>query len=108
MIDKSLGEIKWQEAASKIDAKIRGLNPWPAGYTSYKGNVMKVWQAEPISETTDKKPGTIVRVDKDGMIVQTGTSCLRILEIQMPNKKRMLVSEYIKGNTLESDTVLGI
>lgn len=108
MIDKSLGEIKWQEAASKIDAKIRGLNPWPAGYTSYKGGIMKIWRAVPISETTTKEAGTIVRVDKAGMIVQTGTTCLCIEEIQMPNKKRMLVSEYIKGNTLESDTVLGI
>lgn len=108
MIDKALGEIKWDESASKIDAKIRGLNPWPAGYTSYQGGTMKVWRAMPISETTNEKPGTIIRVDKEGMVVQTGTSCLLIEEIQMPNKKRMLVSEYIKGNTLESGTVLGI
>ncbi|WP_054739170.1 methionyl-tRNA formyltransferase [Cellulosilyticum ruminicola] len=107
IIDKSFGEIKWNESASKIDAKLRGLNPWPGSFTSYQGGTMKVWKAEPISETTNKAPGTIIRVDKEGMVVQTGTNCLLIEEIQMPNKKRMLVSEYIKGNTLESGTVLG-
>ncbi|HGT9398820.1 TPA: methionyl-tRNA formyltransferase, partial [Clostridioides difficile] len=32
---------------------------------------------------------------------------LLIEEIQMPNKKRMLVGEYIKGNTIETGLVLG-
>ena len=108
MIQKSLGEINWQNPSSKINAQIRGLNPWPAGYTYYKGEVMKVWQAVVLEETTNEAPGTIIRVDKLGVVVQTGTTCLQIEELQMPNKKRMPVSEYIKGNTLEVGVVLGI
>ena len=30
-----------------------------------------------------------------------------IEELQMPGKKRVLVSEYIKGNSIESDKILG-
>lgn len=109
MIDKSLGEIHWDKTTSHIDAKVRGLNPWPGGYTYYQGNVMKVWQATSVAdEGTDEKPGTILTVNKDGVLVKTGDGCLLIQELQMPNKKRMPVSEYIKGNTLEVGTVLGI
>ncbi|MBE6022382.1 MAG: methionyl-tRNA formyltransferase [Cellulosilyticum sp.] len=108
MIQKSLGEINWQETTSHIDAKIRGLNPWPGGYTYYKGEVMKVWKAVPYDEGSEEEAGTILDVNKEGVLVKTGNGTLWIQEIQMPNKKRMPVSEYIKGNTLEVGTVLGI
>lgn len=107
-IQKSLGEINWQERTSHIDAKIRGLNPWPGGYTYYKGEVMKIWRATPQTEVHDAEAGTLIEVSKQGVLVKTLDGCLLIQEIQMPNKKRMPVSEYIKGNTLEIGTILGI
>lgn len=108
MIQKNLGEINWQETTSHIDAKIRGLNPWPGGYTYYKGEVMKIWKAVPEMHTSSKEPGSILEVTKQGILVKTADGSLRLQEIQMPNKKRMPVSEYIKGNTLEEGTILGI
>ena len=108
MIQKSLGEINWQETTSHIDAKIRGLNPWPGGYTYYKGEVMKVWKAVPSHETYQGEAGSLLEVSKEGILVKTSDGALLIQEIQMPNKRRMPVSEYIKGNTLEEGTVLGI
>lgn len=107
-IQKSQGEINWQERTSHIDAQIRGLNPWPGGYTYYKGEVMKIWKATANYESYSAEPGVILQVNKDGLLVKTADGCLMIQEIQMPNKKRMPVSEYIKGNTLEVGTVLGI
>ena len=109
MIEKSMGEIKWDATTSHIDAKIRGLNPWPVGYTYYEGNVMKVWLAQAASIHGETAPaGTILSVGKEGLVVKTGDGALLIQEIQMPNKKRMPVSEYIKGNTLAVGTLLGI
>lgn len=108
LIQKSMGEINWKERTSHIDAKIRGLNPWPGGYTYYKGEVMKIWKALSIKEAHDAEPGTILEVSKEGILVKTLDGGLLIQEIQMPNKKRMPVSEYIKGNTLDVGTLLGI
>lgn len=108
LIQKSLGEIKWQASTSSIDALIRGLNPWPGGYTYYKGEVMKIWKAVKALKQGEGVPGTILEVNKEGIFVKTLDGSLCIQEIQMPNKKRMPVSEYIKGNTLEIGVILGI
>ena len=108
-LQKSQGEIKWSMPSATIDALIRGLNPWPGGYTYYKGDVMKVWLAEVVTgETKEEAPGTVLQVDKNGIMVRTQDGALCIKEIQMPNKKRMPVSEYIKGNTIEVGTLLGM
>ena len=37
----------------------------------------------------------------------TKDKVLLIEEIQMPNKKRVAVCEYIKGNKIEENTILG-
>ncbi|PHV71896.1 methionyl-tRNA formyltransferase [Sporanaerobium hydrogeniformans] len=107
MIQKSLGEMDWSKPATTLDCLIRGLNPWPVCYTTYKGEVMKVWKAKVLLDTSNEKPGTLLKVDKEGLQVQTGVGSLLIEELQMPNKKRMPVSEYIKGNTLLVGEVLG-
>lgn len=107
MIQKALGEIQWGKPNHEIDALVRGLNPWPVAYTYYDGQMMKVWKVSKEIGQTEYAPGTILEVDKLGIHVQTGNGILIIEEIQAPNKKRMPVSEYIKGNSLETGKLLG-
>ena len=107
MMNKALGNIDWNKSAKEIHNLVRGVNPWPSAYTTYQDNTMKVWKSKVLSETSDKTCGTILKVDKDGMRVSTKDNVILIEELQMPGKKRVLVSEYIKGNSIESDKVLG-
>lgn len=107
MIEKSLGQIDWNTKTHTIDAKIRGLNPWPGGYTYYQDEIMKIWKAIPCVAYTQDKAGTILEVTKEGILVKTEDGGLLIQEIQMPNKKRLAVSEYIKGNTIKVGVKLG-
>ncbi|MGL4800277.1 MAG: methionyl-tRNA formyltransferase [Cellulosilyticaceae bacterium] len=106
-IQKTLGEIDWTKSAQVIDCLVRGVNPWPAAYTFYEGQLFKVWVCEVVKENEGCQPGTILSVDKEGIRVQTGDGIILIREIQAPNKKRMAVSEYIKGNTIEASCLLG-
>lgn len=107
IMNKTLGQIDFSKSAKEIHNLVRGVNPWPSAYTTYKDQTMKVWKTKVLSETSDKDPGTILKVDKDGIRVSTKDNVLLIKEIQMPGKKRVLVEEYIKGNSIENNEVLG-
>lgn len=107
IMNKSLGNIKWNNSAKEIHNLVRGVNPWPSAYTIYNGDTMKIWKTEVLGERSDKTPGTILKVDKDGIRISTEDNIILVKEIQMPGKKRVLVSEYIKGNTIESGAILG-
>ena len=67
MLDKSMGEINWQESAQKLDCLIRGLISWPGAYTHYRGKTLKIWMEEPAAGWADAayEPGTICEVAKD-------------------------------------------
>lgn len=107
MMDKSLGNIDFNKSAKDIHNLVRGVNPWPSAYTTYDGKTMKVWKTKVLNEESQKAPGTILSVDKDGIKVSTLDKVILLEEIQMPGKKRVLVSEYIKGNSIDSSKILG-
>ncbi|WP_250673315.1 methionyl-tRNA formyltransferase [Paraclostridium ghonii] len=107
IMNKSLGNIDWNKSAKDIHNLIRGINPWPSAYTTYEAQTMKIWKTKVINENSDKKPGTILSVGKEGIEVSTGEGSIQIKEIQMSGKKRMEVHEYIKGNNINTDVILG-
>lgn len=106
MLDKQLGNIDWNQSAEAIERLIRGLTPWPSAYSGWNGKVMKIWGAEAVSGMGGKIPGTIVKVEKDGFFVQTGEGLLRILELQIPGKKRMDAGAFLRGYEVREGTLL--
>lgn len=106
MLDKHMGNINWNESAQVIERLIRGLNPWPSAYTDWNGKVMKLWSADVLDEMTEKAPGTIVRVEKDGFCVQTGEGLLKVTELQIPGKKKMDAAAFLRGCRIEEGEIL--
>ncbi|MEG0855060.1 MAG: methionyl-tRNA formyltransferase [Terrisporobacter sp.] len=107
MMNKALGNLDFTKTAKEIHDLVRGVNPWPSAYTTYEEKTMKIWKTKVLNENSTKECGTILKVDKDGIRVATKEKVLLIEEIQMPNKKRVAVGEYIKGNKIEENTILG-
>lgn len=107
MIFKQDGLVDFNKSPEEIERLIRGLNSWPGAYTIYRGEPMKLWQAEASDEIANKPNGTILGVSNQGIKVAAGGRLLLLKKIQMPGKKAMDVSEYLKGNKIEDGEVLG-
>ncbi|MDD2980602.1 MAG: methionyl-tRNA formyltransferase [Hespellia sp.] len=107
MLDKHLGNIDWSQSAVTIERLVRGLNSWPSAYTNWNQKVMKIWRAVVIPEKIEAENGTIVHVDKDGFSVKTGDGLLKILEVQIPGKKRMDAGSFLRGYQISEGTQLG-
>ena len=115
MLDKKMGNIDWTRPAAEIERLVRGLDSWPSAYTHWDKKVMKIWKAKVVSQadfdaTIDvlKKtvPGTVVTVEKEHFLVQTGDGLLAVEELQITGKKRMETSAFLRGYTFEEGTVL--
>ena len=102
MIEKEMGEIDWNKTSKEIRNLIRGLNPMPGAYTMITGERMKIWSAELTTfENESCKPGEIVKADsKSGWLIKTGDGILEIIELQMPNLKRMSARDYLRGHKI--------
>lgn len=105
MLDKKLGNIDWTKSAAEIERLVRGLNSWPSAYTYWNKKVVKIWKASVTDENSNEQVGTVVKVEKDGFYVQTGNGLLKVLELQIPGKKRMDAGAFLRGYTIEPGEV---
>ena len=101
--------IDWTKDARRLFNQVRGLNSWPVAFTYMDHKVMKIWQARIQEEKSEPKtaPGTVVDVVKDAIIVQCGTGTLALTEIQPAGKRRMMVTDYLRGVKLAPGTRFG-
>lgn len=107
IIHKEFGHMDFTKAAVELERLIRGLNPWPSAFTFLHGKTLKVWDADVVEIASDEKAGTILSVEKDSFTVMTGEGALKILELQLEGKKRMMTEAFLRGYKLEAGEMLG-
>lgn len=107
MIKKQDAFVDFSESASKVEHMIRAMQPWPVAFTTYKGENMKIYEAKVIDNAREAMCGTILAVSDDGILVKCNDKAVLLGEVQMPNKKRMMVKDYIRGNKIETGERLG-
>ena len=110
MLTKEDGLLDWSQSPKTLADRIRGLSPWPGGYTFMEGERWGIWKVQVEehegdsalpSKDNNNAPGTIMGVTKQGIQVQTGHGVLHLIEIQPANKKRMAVADYVAGHRIE-------
>lgn len=98
-LDKSESALDWTRSAGDLVRQVRGLNAWPVAQTKLQGKVMRVWQVEVVDINSNATPGLILD-DNKHIDVVTGDGVLRLLEIQMPGKKRMQVVDFLNAHNV--------
>ncbi|TAL64281.1 MAG: methionyl-tRNA formyltransferase [Legionella sp.] len=96
-INKEDARISWHEDAEKIDRQIRAYNPWPIAFTQVDDEVLRIYQAQVIDTTFTQAPGTILRLDKQGMLIATGNKALLVEKIQFPGGKSITVADWLNA-----------
>lgn len=102
-------KINWHQKSETIYNHIRGLNPYPAAWTTLKNNneeiVTKVYDSEIILEEHNLQPGSIVK-DKKTLKVATLDGFIKINKLKLAGKKLMDTNSLLNGYTLQNDAVM--
>ena len=104
---KEDGLINWSRPAKAIANLICGLDPWPSAYTYLDGELLKLFKARAISLDREVQPGTILEIDSTTIKVAAKDGAVLIEELQRPGKKRLKVSEFVKGYSISLGKRLG-
>ena len=91
-IKKLDAKLDFNQQASALEARVRGLAPVPGAWFEYKGERFKVFKAEVVDGRGNA--GLIINED---LTIACGEKALNILEIQRQGKDIMSVSDLIRG-----------
>ncbi len=93
-------KLDFCQTSFQVDCFVRGLCPWPVAYALYDDKTIKIWAGHMVDYQGDEKPGTIVSITKNNIIVKTTDGAYAIDEIQVAGKKRMSVRDYLNGKSI--------
>jgi methionyl-tRNA formyltransferase len=98
-LKKSHGEMHWEQGAQQLHNQIRGLYPWPAAWTLFRGRSLRILKAKIALESTlSGEPGCF-GLDPSGshLLVKTGAGVLELLNLQPEGKKIQSGVEFFRG-----------
>ena len=90
-IEKSEGEITFDEPARVIYNRFRAFDPWPGIFF----RDLKLTDIRPADGQGD--PRTVLSLDDEGVVIACGEGALRILELQRPGKPRTPAAAIARG-----------
>ena len=95
--------ITWNQPTKKVYDFIRGLSPYPAAWTTLNGKAVKIYEAEKVENSSIQKPGTIRTDGKTNMEIATADGFLNVKTLQLEGKKKMPISDLLRGFKLEEN-----
>ncbi len=106
-ITKEEEEIHWTRPARDLFNLIRGFDPWPGAFSFWDGKRIKLFRPVLIEGEAGEQPGTVVQSTPEGVVIAAGGGSLRIREVQLENRPRMGVVEFLRGYPLRAGARLG-
>ncbi|HEV7764994.1 MAG TPA: methionyl-tRNA formyltransferase [Thermoanaerobaculia bacterium] len=93
-IEKSEGEIRFDESTRVIYDRFRAFDPWPGIFVQSGGETIKLTELRPAE--FNGEPRTILSIEDD-VIIATSGGALRISEMQRPGKPRTPAGAIARG-----------
>src|SRR5579863_4552838 len=104
ILKKEDGRIDFRLSAREIRNRLRGFQPWPGVYTSFRGKNLHVWDAA-LSQRS-LVPAEL-SAEGDHLFIGCGEDALEILQVQLEGKKRMAARDFIHGYRPQAGEKLG-
>jgi methionyl-tRNA formyltransferase len=102
-LKKEEGEIKWDQPAAILEARIRAFTPWPGCYFEHQGEMIKILKARFTSYEHNQLPGFVL---DNQLTIACTQDALQILELQRPGKKSLKAEDFLRGINIEKGTNL--
>jgi methionyl-tRNA formyltransferase len=100
-LHKDEARIDWNDAAAAIERRVRAFDPWPVAETLWRGQQLRVWQAE-VDEAvaTGFAPGTVLETTPGRIVVATGGGSLSLGRVQLAGRRAVTAREFLNAHSL--------
>ncbi|MDR2589190.1 MAG: methionyl-tRNA formyltransferase [Spirochaetales bacterium] len=114
LLSREDGRIDWMRSSGFIERMTRAYDPWPGAWTLFRGEVLRILEAEALSGEGPGSggewpvPGKVLGVDTGrGILVQTQNGLLAVRALQLQSKKAMNFASFVNGVRGFTGSVLG-
>jgi methionyl-tRNA formyltransferase len=95
-------KINFNMSSSEVHNFIRGLSPYPGAWAIVNNKEIKIYKGEIGLPQRGLLPGSILTDNHSYFSIATSDGSYKILELQIPGRKKMNVIDFIRGNNLQN------
>ncbi len=113
---KEDGLIDWRYAAQEIDHMVRGLKPWPGGFTYLRRSVaadaeplrliLEEVEPVPMPDGARAQPGEVVQAGRE-LLVAAGAGAVKIVRLKPESSKAMAADAFCNGHQVKPGDMMG-
>lgn len=108
LLKKADGRIDFARSAQEIANRLRGFQPWPGAFTTFRAKQLSVTAAAAIAPAVPVLEPGILTVEGERLLAGCGNStALELLELQPEGRKRMPARDFLHGYRPRSGERLG-
>ena len=100
MLKKEDGLVDWSLDARQIYNRIRGLQPWPGTFTTFRGKSCHVWGRPFENNPGSAAPGSLLRQGGRLLAACGRGTALKLEFLQLEGRKRITAQEFANGARL--------
>jgi len=104
-IKKEDGWVDWCRSATDLACHVRGMTPWPGARTVFSGMVIQILQARLLDQ--EGKPGQVLDILKQGILVGCGKGCLMLETLKPEGKNVMSAWDFANGRCIQRGDCFG-
>jgi methionyl-tRNA formyltransferase len=107
ILTKDDGRVDFTRAAAEISNRLRGFQPWPGAFATFRGKQLTLHSLHVAKEALTAAPGTM-RFADDHLLVACGhNTAIELLEVQVEGKRRQPAKEWANGYQPKPGEALG-
>lgn len=95
-LSKAEACLDWTESATQLARAVRAYNPFPVACSTLNETPVKIWQASACDGLAGV-PGTVLAVEKNGIVVACGQGVLCLQTLQRPNARALPAAQFVRG-----------
>ena len=108
LLKKEDGRMDFTRSAQELANRLRGFQPWPGAFTTFRGKQLSVTAARVIASGASSHPPGTVSVEGERLLAGCGNvTALELLELQPEGRKRMPARDFLHGYRPRSGERLG-
>ena len=109
ILKKEDGLVEWSQPALAVHNRVRGLQPWPGAFTTFRGQPLHIWKTRVPGQATPMAPGTAPGriLSLRPLLVGAADSPIELLEVQLEGRKRIPAADFVNGQRVAENELLG-
>jgi methionyl-tRNA formyltransferase len=95
--DDRVAAIDFEKSIDDVYNLIRGCDPQPGAFTTFKGRKVRFYDARMISFATGKRPGEIVAIEEGGLQIAARGGMIKVGKLRVDRREKAGATEFARS-----------